>query len=59
MIRQEVVRSFCASHRYWHCWCAKSLLRHRGSKLDVFLGTTDGAEGGTSRAPFMEEAVRR
>jgi hypothetical protein len=59
MIRQEVVRSLCASHRDWHCWCAKTFLEHRGFNLDVFLGTTDDAEGGTSRAPFMEEEVRR
>jgi len=39
--------------------CTKAFLRHRGSNLNVFLGTTDGAEGDTSRAPFIEEEDRR
>jgi len=59
MIGQEVVRCLCASHRYWQCWCTKALLGHRGSNLDVFLGTPDAAAGGTSRMLFMEEEDRR
>jgi hypothetical protein len=54
VVGQEVVRSLCANHRYWHC-CARRVSPDTEAHLNVFLGTTDSAEGDTSRAPFMEE----
>lgn len=37
----------------------ETLLRHRGSNLNVFLGVTFDAEGGARQTPFMEEEDRR
>jgi hypothetical protein len=41
MMDQEVVLVY-ASHRYWHCWRTKALLRHRSCDFSMSSGAGDG-----------------
>jgi hypothetical protein len=57
MMDQEQVQIY-TTHRPWHCWRTKALLRHGGCDFEV-LGTSDDAEADTWLAHFMEEEDRR
>jgi hypothetical protein len=57
MMDQEVVLVY-DSHRYWHCWRTKTLLRHRSCDFSMSSGARD-AEPGASLVYFMEEEDRR
>lgn len=57
MMDQEVVLVY-DSHRYWHCWRTKTLLRHRSCDFSMSSGACD-AEPGASLVYFMEEEDRR
>jgi hypothetical protein len=57
MMDQEVVLVY-ASHRYWHCWRTKALLKHRSCDFSMPSGTGDD-EPGACLEYFTEEENRR